>query len=129
MRKWFITLIMTAVLTVCANFAHADGSVNFGWDANSESDLAGYKLYYGSGTRDYQEVIDVGNELTFTVDNLTEGQTFYFALTAYDTSGNESGYSTEVVYEVPNVSPEIPEGFSIESVSVTFNWTKLTLTD
>jgi hypothetical protein len=37
----------------------------------------------------------VGNVTSYRVDGLVEGQTYYFAVTAEDTSGNESGFSIE----------------------------------
>ena len=66
------------------------------WDANTESDLAGYKVYYGTGSGTYGSPINVGKVTTCTLNSLTPGQTYYIAVTAYDTSDNESGYSTEV---------------------------------
>jgi len=71
------------------------------WDPNSETDLAGYTLYYGSSSRNYPNSIDVGNVNAYTAQNLTEGQTYYFAATAYDTNGNESAFSEEIVYTIP----------------------------
>ena len=68
------------------------------WDPNSEQDLSGYKIHYGTYSGNYTSVIDVGNQLSCTVVNLTPGQTYYFAATAYNYSGLESGYSNEVVY-------------------------------
>ena len=73
-------------------------NVTLAWDANTESDLAGYKLYYGTATRNYPNNIDVGNVTTHTVPNLVDGQTYYFAVTAYDNQRNESAYSDEVTY-------------------------------
>jgi hypothetical protein len=71
------------------------------WDENTEPDLDGYKLYYGSTSRSYGYIIDVGNQTDFTVVDLVEGETYYFAVTAYNTSGYESSYSNEVTYNVP----------------------------
>ncbi|MHB8893999.1 MAG: choice-of-anchor D domain-containing protein [Candidatus Geothermincolia bacterium] len=84
----------------------AAGSVVLAWDANTEPDVSGYKLYYGTASGTYGTPINVLNVLTYTVLNLTDGQTYYFAVTAYDTFGNESGYSNEVIYTVPGV-PEM----------------------
>jgi len=75
--------------------------VALAWDANTEPDLDGYKLYYGSSSRSYGYIIDVGNQTDFTVVDLVEGETYYFAVTAYNTTGYESTYSNEVVYTVP----------------------------
>ena len=68
------------------------------WNANTDTDLAGYKLYIGTGSGSYTFAgpFDVKQATTYTVSNLPRGQTYYFAVTAYDTSGNESQPSAEV---------------------------------
>jgi hypothetical protein len=68
----------------------------FNADGTPLKDLAGYKIYYGNASRRYDGSIDVGNVTITVVSNLTDGLTYYFSITAYDTSGNESGYSNEV---------------------------------
>ena len=75
--------------------------VTLEWDYNSEPDIAGYKLYYGSFSRGYGYVIDIGNLTTYTVEGLAEGETYFIAVTAYNTTDLESGYSNEVIYVVP----------------------------
>ena len=72
--------------------------VTLAWDANSEPDLSGYKLYYGTSPGNYPNVITLGLVTTYTVTNLTDGVTYYFALTAFDTEGFESDKSNEVSY-------------------------------
>ena len=81
------------------------GSATLTWSANAEPDLAGYKIYYGTSPRSgncptggYPNSLDVGNVLTYTVNNLTEGQIYYFSITAYDNASprNESSCSAEV---------------------------------
>jgi len=79
------------------------GQVVLAWDANTEPAVSGYKLYYGTATRTYGAPVGVGNVLTYTATGLADGQTFFFAVTAYDTFGNESGYSNEVTYAVPGL--------------------------
>ena len=80
-------------------------SVTLRWQANSEPDISGYNVYFGTQSRDYGSPIPAGNTTSYTVDNLTEGTTYYFALTAIDTSGNESGYSVEVVANATSSEP------------------------
>ena len=81
------------------------GVIKLGWSPNTESDLAGYKVYYGTSSGDYRTPIDVGmgtpsGGLTiFSLTNLTKGQTYCIASTAYDFSNNESGLSNEVFGE------------------------------
>jgi hypothetical protein len=59
-------------------------------------DLAGYKVYHGTSSLDYTWDADVGNVTTYKIDGLTPEITYFFAVTAYDTSGNESEFSNEV---------------------------------
>ena len=88
-----VTLVIGAVLSA--------GEVTLAWDPNSEPDLAGYKLYYGLGSGQYDEIIDVGNVTTNTVTGLEDGLTYYFVVTAYNTAGLESDPSNEVSNTVP----------------------------
>ena len=69
------------------------------WDENTEEDIAGYKVYYGISSSNYDDIIDVGNQTTYDLSDLVSGVTYYLAVTAYNSSGNESGYSNEVVYD------------------------------
>jgi hypothetical protein len=78
------------------------GTIILDWDAPTTNadgtaltDLVGYKIYYGTASRVYNHSIDVGNVNTYTLTGLAKGQTYYAAVTAYDTSANESGYSNE----------------------------------
>jgi fibronectin type 3 domain-containing protein len=72
------------------------GTISLAWDANTSSGIAGYKVYYGTSSGNYPDVINVGDTATYTVSNLQSGHTYYLAVTDYDTSGNESGYSNEI---------------------------------
>ena len=73
-------------------------SAGLSWNSNTESDLTGYIVYYGISSRDYNKAIDVGLKTNHEVPELLEGVTYYFAVTAYDTSGNESTFSEEVQF-------------------------------
>ena len=70
-------------------------------DGTPASDLAGYKLYIGSASRNYQQTIDVGRLTNYSVANLADGATYYFAVTAYNSAGQESPYSAEAVKAFP----------------------------
>lgn len=72
------------------------GDVSLAWNPSASEDVAGYKVYVGLSSRNYGEPIVIGNQTTYTVTGLTEGTTYYFAVTAFDLSGNESGFSNEV---------------------------------
>jgi hypothetical protein len=52
------------------------GSASLSWDPNTEQDFAGYQLYYGPSSGSYQFTVDVGNQTTYTLSGLTDGQTY-----------------------------------------------------
>ena len=69
------------------------------WDANTEPDLAGYRIYAGRTSGVYGSAgtpIQVTQPLTSGTVILDGSGTWYFAVTAFDDSNNESGFSTEV---------------------------------
>ena len=83
--------------------------IRLAWDANTESDVAGYKIYYGTSSKSYTGSVDVGNTTTYTLTGLTQGQTYYIAVTDYNASGSESGYSTEVSGVATETAPVVSE--------------------
>lgn len=104
---WRTWLLLASFLYFYPGIAAA-GSLNLSWSPNTETDLAGYKVYYGTATKTYGLPIDVGKVTTYTVTGLTDQTTYYFAVTAYDLAGNESGFSTEAFGTVPDKTPPAP---------------------
>jgi hypothetical protein len=84
------------------------GSVTLAWDPNTESDLAGYNLYYGTNPGIYGSPINAGKVTQYSVSGLLENTTYYFSLTAYDTSGNESAPSNEMSRKIETSSSVPP---------------------
>ncbi len=89
------------------------------WEANTEPDLSGYRLYYGTSSGNYDKNVDVGNETMHSLSGLKSGQIYYISVRSYDSSGNESDDSIEVAYTTPVFSdsdgdnyPDIQEAFS-----------------
>jgi len=66
------------------------------WDPNGETDLAGYRIYYGKSSGNYDQMTDVGNISSYSLSGLEPNMRYYVALTAYDISDNESDFSNEV---------------------------------
>lgn len=72
------------------------------WNANTEPDLAGYKVYFGPRSGVYTgsgSPTDVGNVVTYLLTISVAGQCF-IAVTAYNTTAQESGFSNEIVMDV-----------------------------
>ena len=92
-------VVIPLFLIFCATHAYA-GQVTLGWDQNTEPELAGYKIYYGNSSGDYPNSVNItsGNVTTYTISDLIEGQTYYFAATAYYSNLVESDYSAEISY-------------------------------
>jgi hypothetical protein len=101
---WWICL-----LTLIALPAIAASSVPLAWNASSDANVAGYKIYYGVASRAYTNSVDVGNVTNTVIDGLVAGATYYFAATTYDAAGVESDFSNEAMYLVnPSVVPPPP---------------------
>lgn len=88
------------------------GSATVSWNASTDNvGVVGYKIYYGTSPRTgtcptggYPNVQNAGNVLSYAFNNLTDGSTYYFSVTAYDAAGNESCFSTEVSKAMPAAS-------------------------
>jgi len=77
--------------------------ITLAWDTNAESDVAGYKVYYGTGSEKYTHSKDVGNVTQVTLKLPKKKQ--YIALTAYDIYGNESDFSNIVSWPIQVFQP------------------------
>jgi len=91
----------SATVTVAA----ASALTTLAWDAVSHPSLSGYRVYFGTASGTYLQPpgqgINVGNVTSFTVPGLSSGIRYFFAVTAFDTSNNESTYSNEVFKDIP----------------------------
>ena len=95
MRGWGVWLIVGAILgAVVVAWAAQSETINLQWDPVPEA--AGYFLYYGTSMGQYSTVVDPGEAVTASVGGLRRNRRYYFAVTAYDDMGNESGFSNEV---------------------------------
>jgi hypothetical protein len=76
-------------------------------------DLAGAKVYYGTSSSNYTQVVDVpggqpGQSKSFTVTNLSEGVRYYLNGTAYNIAGLESDFCREVS-KIASKKPNSPK--------------------
>jgi len=106
-RSVFLGILAILCFCLSAPVAHA-ATVTLAWNPNSETDLAGYKLYYGNSPRTqaaYPQTVAIQNKTATTWQLTLSTGVYYFALTALDSSGNESAYSSEVMAQIQELQP------------------------
>ena len=117
----YTPLILAALfLALLCGVAHcADVTVSWTFATNNTggtplTDLAGAKVYYGTASSNYTQVIDVpggepGQTVSCTVTGLVEGVTYFLNGTAYNTAGLESDFCTEVAKVAVDTSEAYPD--------------------
>ena len=86
-----------------------DEQVIVEWYPNGEYDLAGYTVWRGRNSTEYDALVEVSEDATrYTDTTVRNGETYYYAVSAYDVDGNESNLSTENAWDTPR-----PEGRNI----------------
>ena len=112
----FLSLLIAAVINGCGGSGGepvtlnegALGSATLSWtpptqntDGSPLADLIGYRIYFGNESGNYQEFIQIDNPgiATYVVEFLAPN-TYYFAVTAMNSSGVESGFSNEASKQI-----------------------------
>ena len=87
--------------------------IRVSWDANTEDDLAGYRIYLAK-----ELLVDVpdptATRIELVAENLVEGDNV-FNLTAYDTSGNESFFSNDTILVYDGTLPDKPSNVTVQT--------------
>ena len=112
-------LLVMAGLNGGANAA----SVSFAWKANTEPELAGYKLYRGTAPGTYSSHVVLGLVTNHTVTDLVAGTTYYFALSAFDTNDMESGLTPELQFPASPTLATIANQSTSEDTALAVNLT------
>lgn len=86
---------------------NGDNRVDLSWYSNRETDVAGYNVYYAYSYHGKYTLLGTTKTNYFIDDGAKNGDTYYYAVTAFDYNGNESDLSYDVVYSTPR-----PEGFN-----------------
>ena len=111
-----VTIILAMAIMLMASMAWSATNVSFQWDANTEPDLAGYNVYRSdiSGAYDISKLVGTveAPAVQFTEPAVPDG-TWFWVTTAFDTYGNESGYSNEVTDTLNTEPPAPPQNLSI----------------
>ena len=102
-----------AVALVMLADAPVSQSVTLAWDPSPDSTVVGYFLYYGPASDNCTNRLDAGNSTSATLSGLQPGVAFYFNVTAYDATGQESPPSNEISYTLPVKAPQAPLVFQL----------------
>ena len=88
-----------------------DGFVTLSWDHNQESDLDAYNVYYSFDDVEFLLTATTADNNYVDMD-VRNGETYFYAVTAFDVSGNESSLTMESVYDTPR-----PTGYDAQLIS------------
>ena len=120
--RYVIVLVVTCSFSMLNGTAFA-ANLMLAWDANSEPDLTGYRVYCGESSGSYNENLtkEVSSDTTTCeFPGLEEGATYYFAAKAVSQTG-ESDYSQEISYTVP-AAPAAPQDIDNDGDGFTENY-------
>lgn len=115
---FFIGCLLIGGLAINAKGQTA--SIMAQWDYGKEPDVSHFRLFYGEETGKYAigysvPLADwVAPPGWMTLPIPLDPGTYYMAVTAVDTAGNESGYSNEAQVVVPNKPPAGCTGFNVK---------------
>ena len=122
LRGWlWLVSVLLVVIGLIGGANAATTSVAFKWKANTEPDLAGYKLYYGVAAGSYTNQIVLGSVTSYQMTNLLVGTTYYFALSAFDTNDMESDLTPELQFPSPPVLAAVANQSTAEDTALTVN--------
>jgi len=80
------------------------GAVQVQWTPVAVPNQAGYRVYYGTASRNYLQPFGQGlasPASTVTVTGLARAKRYFFAVTTIDSLGNESAFSQEAFVDLP----------------------------
>ncbi|WP_214629245.1 DUF7594 domain-containing protein [Paenibacillus agaridevorans] len=96
--------IVPAAPTLVSAEPVASGQISLAW--SQAEGATGYKVKYGTAPGSYTNVVDMGMATNGTVTGLTNGLTYYFAVSAYSTAGESGNSNEESAYMIIMIQPE-----------------------
>jgi hypothetical protein len=120
-------LPIALIYFLCNGALMMAADVQLAWDASTSPSIVGYRVYIGNSSGSYNPCIPIGNQTTYTAAGLTDG-TWYFAVTAVNGDGLESGFSNEVSKIIGSSDTTPPAISGVTSLSVTSSGATITWT-
>lgn len=104
MRRHYYSFICALLAGAFAVLPSAGRAQTLEWDANTEPDLAGYRVYAGTQSGVYGPPVDVGKTTSYQPQGVDWTHRAYFGVQAYNTSMLVSPMSTEAVWVPPSIT-------------------------
>ncbi len=96
-------LAILGFISQISGAATSPDPINLAWDSNLESDIAGYRVHYGTASGTFSSMIEVGTLPEATLSGLEAGTTYFCAVQAFNTAGLTSGLSSEISFSIPEI--------------------------
>jgi hypothetical protein len=119
-RRTAIAIAIVAVLFPARWSAAATLALQ--WDPPATTVPAGYLLWFGTASRSYSNSIDVGSVTMASVDGLSAGTTYYFAVQAYNASGEFGELSDELMATIRPGPPRSLTAVVGDQQSIGLTW-------
>jgi len=118
-QQILVNSVLAALLSLGMGTTAMAETVSLQWDPNTDANLAGYKVYYSAEPSPLESAvpIDVSTQTVATIAGLDSGQSYKFAVTAYDTAGTESSFSN-IVTLAEQVPPTVGITSPLNSATV-----------
>lgn len=109
---WFLTLLIMGISTSCSLSSKSarspvppssvQHSVSLSWNASTSSNVVGYNIYRGTVSgANYGLQNSMIASTSYMDSTVQSGQTYYYVVTAVDSTGKESPYSNQVQAVIP----------------------------
>lgn len=95
--------MLVGILLLASVKSFSAPGVLLSWNQSPDTNVVGYKIYYGSASKKYSATIDAGSATNVVISGLLDGSTNYFSAKAYGASTNESDFCEEVMFIATNV--------------------------
>lgn len=104
-----LRVLFVLLLLLPSPIAAQTASVQLAWDPSPSGNIAGYIVDFGTTPGAYAQSVNVGLATEHAISGLIPGAQYYFAVRAYDSTGQMSSHSNEIAYTVPGgVTPPPP---------------------
>lgn len=91
-------LAFAFMLAVPVAYGETLGRTRFNWEVVTTPGVIGYKVHWGTASGVYTQSLDAGNVTEATIRAFSQGVEYFWAMTSYNDSGDESPYSTELSF-------------------------------